>query len=54
MLCQDFTEVAYPALSSGALKPKIDCYYPLDKIVEAHEHMESNKNTGKIVIDVQN
>ncbi len=35
-----------------ALRPVIDSRYPLDAIADAHRHMESNANVGKIVIDV--
>ena len=37
---------------SGALKPVIDREFPLEQIVAAHRHMESNTQCGKIVITV--
>lgn len=42
----------YDGLKSGALKPHIDRTFPLAAIVEAHRYMESNRQTGKIVIKV--
>ena len=42
----------YKGLESGALKPIIDCTFPLGKIVEAHRYMESNQQKGKIVVTV--
>jgi NADPH:quinone reductase-like Zn-dependent oxidoreductase len=42
----------YSGLQSGALKPVIDRTFPLESIVEAHRYMESNQQTGKIVITV--
>ncbi len=42
----------YDGLKSGALKPHIDRTFPLSAIVEAHRYMESNRQTGKIVIKV--
>jgi NADPH:quinone reductase-like Zn-dependent oxidoreductase len=42
----------YSGLESGALKPVIDRTFPLESIVEAHRYMESNQQTGKIVITV--
>jgi NADPH:quinone reductase-like Zn-dependent oxidoreductase len=42
----------YNGLESGALKPVIDRTFPLESIVEAHRYMESNQQTGKIVITV--
>jgi NADPH:quinone reductase-like Zn-dependent oxidoreductase len=42
----------YNGLESGALKPIIDSTFPLENIVEAHRHMESNQQKGKIVVKV--
>ena len=42
----------YEGLKSGALKPLIDQSFPLDAIIEAHRHMESNQQIGKIVVRV--
>ena len=40
------------SVHSGALAPVIDRAFPLDQIVEAHRHMESNTQCGKIVVTV--
>jgi len=40
----------YDGLASGDLKPLIDKTFSLDKIVAAHQYMESNCQKGKIVI----
>jgi len=37
-------------LESGALKPVIAKTFPLEKIVEAHEYLESNQQFGKIIV----
>jgi len=42
----------YDGLESGSLKPVIDRTFPLDRIVEAHQYMESNRQKGKIVVTV--
>jgi NADPH2:quinone reductase len=42
----------FSGLESGALAPVIDRTFPLDQIVEAHRHMESNTQCGKIVVTV--
>ena len=42
----------YEGLKSGTLKPLIDQIFPLDAIIEAHRHMESNQQIGKIVVRV--
>jgi NADPH:quinone reductase-like Zn-dependent oxidoreductase len=39
-------------LADGTLRPVIDSRYPLDAVADAHAHMASNANVGKIVIDV--
>jgi NADPH:quinone reductase-like Zn-dependent oxidoreductase len=40
-------------LRAGTLKPVIDRTFDLADIVEAHRHLESNTQTGKIVVTVQ-
>ena len=42
----------YDGLNSGTLKPLIDSTFSLDNIVAAHRYMESNRQTGKIVVTV--
>lgn len=42
----------YDGLVSGALKPVIARTFPLDAIADAHRFMESNRQTGKIVVTV--
>jgi NADPH:quinone reductase-like Zn-dependent oxidoreductase len=39
-------------LESGAIAPVIDRTYPLDDIVQAHQHLESGTQIGKIVVTV--
>lgn len=41
-----------PLNSSVALKPVIDSVFSMQDIAVAHQHMEANKNMGKIVIRV--
>jgi len=45
-------QYVYDGLKSGGLKPIIDSTFPLDAIVDAHRHMESNRQLGKIVVTV--
>lgn len=40
-------------LARGTLRPAIDRVFALDDIVEAHRYIESGRQTGKIVIDVE-
>lgn len=39
-------------VASGALEAIVDRTFPLERIVEAHRYMESNRQTGKIVVTV--
>lgn len=47
-----FSAEVLPLFESGGLRPVIDSRYPLDRIADAHRHMEANANVGKIVLDV--
>ena len=39
-------------LQEGHLKHQVAARFPLDRIVEAHEAMESGKTIGKLLVDV--
>lgn len=39
-------------LRTGALRPTIDRTFPLEDVVEAHRHLESGRQVGKIVLTV--
>lgn len=43
---------AYDGLKSGQLKPVIDKVFPFEQIADAHRYMESNGQTGKIIVRV--
>jgi NADPH:quinone reductase-like Zn-dependent oxidoreductase len=45
-------EYIFAGLNSGALTPVIDRTFALEQIVDAHRHMESNTQCGKIVVTV--
>jgi len=49
-LVRQFTANAIPKFDSKELKPVVDCEFPLGRIIEAHRHMEADKNIGKIVL----
>jgi len=51
-ISQQFARQLVPRFEDGSLKPVIDSRFPLERIAEAHELMETNANVGKIVIDV--
>lgn len=52
-LTKEFVEFAMPRFADGRLKPIIDSVWDLEQVQEAHTYMENNKNTGKIVIQIQ-
>lgn len=41
-----------PLFDRGLLHTVIDSRFPIDRIADAHAHMESNANIGKIMVDV--
>ncbi|MDA3017139.1 MAG: NAD(P)H-quinone oxidoreductase [Actinomycetota bacterium] len=49
---QRFIAEMLPLFALAKMRPVIDRRFGLDQIVDAHRFMESNANTGKIVIDV--
>lgn len=48
--CVDFVN---KGLAAGDFQPVIDKTFTLDEIVEAHRHIESNEQFGKIVVEVR-
>lgn len=52
-LTQRFERELGPLLQAGALEPKLDRVLSLDDVALAHERMEQNQNTGKIVLRVR-
>ncbi len=51
-LSQRFIDEVLPLFEAGQLAPVIDSRYPFDQIADAHRHIESNANVGKILIDL--
>lgn len=49
---QRFIAEMLPLFDDGRLRPIIDSRYPFAEIAQAHDHMASNANTGKILIDI--
>jgi NADPH:quinone reductase-like Zn-dependent oxidoreductase len=39
-----------PLLQDGTVQPVVDCVFPLEDVRQAHERMEANLNTGKIIL----
>jgi len=49
-LTADFASSAYDLFKNQTLKPIVDRVFPFEEMQKAHEYMENNKNTGKIVV----
>lgn len=46
------TAFVLDGLANGTLRPRIDRVFPFDAIADAHRHLESNGQIGKIVVTV--
>lgn len=51
-LIQTFLNRFGADLDQGSIRPVIDSVFPITDIAAAHELMESNKNAGKIIINI--
>lgn len=51
-ICRRFAAEVLPLFERGLLEPVIDSRFPLDRVADAHRHMEANANVGKILLDV--
>ena len=49
-LTKDLRESLVPHIVSGAVNPVIDTILPWTEIIQAHQRMEANLNTGKIIM----
>ncbi len=47
---QQFRKYVLPLIEAGRIRAIVDRNFPLEKVTEAHEYMESNANFGKIVL----
>lgn len=52
-LTESFVDFGYKAFVNGELKPVIDKVFPWQQVSQAHEYMEANRNTGKVVLEIQ-
>jgi len=51
-LTQDVVGYAMPRFITKELRPIIDSVFDWEKVVEAHQYMEANKNKGKIILKI--
>ncbi len=52
-LTRAFSRTHLPLFDDGRLKPLVDSVFALSDVARAHEHMESNRNLGKIVLKLR-
>jgi putative PIG3 family NAD(P)H quinone oxidoreductase len=51
-ICAEVAETVWPMLTSGRIKPAPQTVLPLAQAAEAHRHLESGDNLGKIILTV--
>jgi NADPH:quinone reductase-like Zn-dependent oxidoreductase len=51
-LTRDFERLVLPLFARGELRATVDAEFPLERMAEAHAHMEGNANFGKVVLAV--
>ena len=49
-LAREFSGAVLPLVSSGRIRPVVDCVIGFDQVRKAHDRMESNESFGKIVL----
>ncbi|MGH8093355.1 MAG: NAD(P)H-quinone oxidoreductase [Chthoniobacterales bacterium] len=47
-----FAAHVLPLVSRGVIRPIVDRVYPAEEVRAAHEYLESNRNLGKVVLDL--
>ncbi|SHM53374.1 NAD(P)H-quinone oxidoreductase [Gracilibacillus kekensis] len=52
-LTKDFMKRTSALFENKSLLPIIDQIFPIEEVAKAHQHMESNKNIGKIILKVK-
>lgn len=52
-LTNEFVEQVMPYFEKEEIRPIVDTVFLLDDAAKAHQHMEDNKNTGKIILKVE-
>ncbi len=49
-ITRKFRDRWLPLFLEGRLRPVVDSVFPFEQVADAHEHMEANRNFGKIVL----
>ena len=51
---EGFLDLFWEPVCSGEIKPVIDSVFPIRETEKAHQRMRENKNTGKIILSLEN
>lgn len=52
-ILKQLTEVVWPEVTAGKIRPVIHAVFPLEKAVEAHEVLKKQQNTGKVILTLK-
>ncbi|MDF1796856.1 MAG: NAD(P)H-quinone oxidoreductase [Coxiellaceae bacterium] len=52
LMTQRFTQEFLPLFDDQLLQPVVDSVFSIEQVAEAHQYMEDNKNTGKIILKI--
>lgn len=52
-LTNEFVKKVMPYFENNSIKPIIDTTFSFGDVTSAHLYMEENKNTGKIILSIQ-
>ncbi|MGD9560804.1 MAG: NAD(P)H-quinone oxidoreductase [Pyrinomonadaceae bacterium] len=50
---QAFAEAVLPLFADGTIVPSLDKVFPIAEVAEAHRYLESNRNFGKVVLQIE-
>jgi len=49
-IMRNLTEKVWPLIENGTLRTMVDSLFPLDRVADAHQRMESSRHIGKILL----
>lgn len=52
-ICRVVAERVWPLVADGLIKPAPETRFPLDQVADAHRHLASGENTGKVILIVR-
>ena len=52
-ILKQLTELVWPEVTAGRIRPVIHAVFPLEKAVEAHDVLKKQTNTGKVILTLK-